>query len=58
MDLTVCVICVDENGTSECHLDVFTVDVAFACHFVVPAHSSPTHPVRVVVVVAMPVNTI
>ena len=46
MDLTVCTICGDDNGTSECHLVVFTVDVAFACHFVVPAHSSPTHPIR------------
>ena len=56
MDLIVCTICGDDHGTSECHLVVFTVDVVIACNFVVPAHSSPSHPIRVLVVLAMPVN--
>ena len=29
-------ICGFENGTNGCNLAVFDVDVAFACHFVVP----------------------
>ena len=32
--------CEKYNGTDECHLAVFSVDVAFACHFVAPHHHS------------------
>ena len=34
MDLAVCRICGSENGTSVHYSGVFSVDVAFACHFV------------------------
>ena len=33
MDLAICVICGGESGTNGCHLAVFTVDIAFAHHF-------------------------
>ena len=36
-------ICGGENGTSGCHLTVFTVNVAFAHHFVA-THPSTTLP--------------
>ena len=34
IELLLCMICGFENGTNGCHLAVFGVDVAFACHFV------------------------
>ena len=42
--------CGGENGINGSHLAVFSEDVAFTCHFVVPAH-----PIGVLVVLAMPV---
>ena len=47
MDLLLCVICRGGNGTNGCHLAVFSLDVAFSCHFVtlvathLPPHSHP-----------------
>ena len=34
-------ICGDENDSNGCHLAVFSVDIAFACQFVVTHPSSP-----------------
>ena len=36
-------VCGGENGTNGCHLAVFSVNVAFACHFMA-THSPPTLP--------------
>ena len=38
MHLAVCVICGTETGTKGPYLAVFSVDVAFACHFMAPHH--------------------
>ena len=43
-------ICGGENGTVGCHVAGFSEDVAFARHFVA------THPIGVLVVLAMPVT--
>ena len=32
----IAMVCGGENGTNGCHLAVFSVDIAFACYFVVP----------------------
>ena len=42
-----------ENGTNGYHLAVFSVDVAFACHFVATHHPLLSHPIGVLVVLAM-----
>ena len=47
-------ICGGKNGTNGCHLDVFSVDIAFFHHFVVTCLSP--HPIRVLMVLAMPVK--
>ena len=49
MDL-LCVICRGANDTSECHLAVFSKDMAFACHFVATRPPPPSHPLGVLVV--------
>ena len=54
MGLLLSVICRDENGTNRCHLDVFDVDVTFACDFVANVGVL----VGVLVVMVMPVETI
>ena len=49
-------ICGGENGTNGCHLAGFSEDVAFAHHFVATRLPPPSHPVGVLVVLAMPVK--
>ena len=36
-------VAIGENGTNGCHLAVFSLDVAFACHFMA-THLPPTFP--------------
>ena len=48
--------CGGENATNGSHLAVFSEDIAFACHFVAPCPSPPSHPIGVLVVLAMPVK--
>ena len=48
-------ICGDENDTNGCHLAGFSEHVAFASHFVA-THPPPSHPVAVLLVLAMPVK--
>ena len=36
MDLATLYECVGRNGTNGCHLSVFSVDIAFVCHFAAP----------------------
>ena len=62
-------VCITQNGkqTADCEsphdwlmslpmdLAVFSKDVAFACHFVVP-RPQPSHPIGVLVVLTMPVK--
>ena len=45
MDLDLCVICRDENGTNGYCLAVSSVDIALSCHFVAlhPPPILPTH---------------
>ena len=55
MDLAVYVICRVENGTYGHNLAVFSINVAFACHFVAP--TIPTlHHYRSVCMLSIPVN--
>ena len=49
-------ICGGENGTNGCHLAVFSVEVALACHFVAAYPSPSSQPLEVLVVLAMPVK--
>ena len=58
MDLAALCDMWSENGTSECHLAVFSVDVALACHCMVPHHSPPFTSIGVLVVLTMPVKSI
>ena len=56
MDVASCFVWYVElkNGTNGHHLAVFSVDIAFACHFVAPP---PTFtPIGVLMVLAMPVK--
>ena len=46
------VISVTENGTSRYHLVVFSIDMAFACHFVDPHYLPLSIPKGVLAVVA------
>ena len=58
MDIDVDVICGAESSTNECHLAVFSVDVAFfpvLCGYPPPPFSFP---IAVIVVLAMPVNKV
>ena len=48
--------CGGENGTNGSHSTIFSEDVAFAHHFVVPLSPPPSHPIRVLVAMAMPVK--
>ena len=43
MELALCVICGGENDTNVCQLAIFSIDVAFACHFMA-THPSPILP--------------
>ena len=45
--------CGDENGTNGCYLAIFSEDVAFARHFVASHLPPPSHPVGVLLVLAM-----
>ena len=45
-----------ENDTKGCHLAGFGEDIAFACHFVATHPPPPSHPVGVLLVLAMSVN--
>ena len=56
MDLAACAICGGENGTNGCHLAGFSEDVTFACHFVATCQPPPSHPIGVLLVLAMPVK--
>ena len=58
MDLAACVTCGDENDPNGRHLAVFSEDIAFACHFVAPRPPPTSHPIGVLMVMAMPVKTI
>ena len=49
-------ICEGENGTNECHLVIFSVNIAFARHFVAIHPPLTLPPYRSVVVLAMPVK--
>ena len=51
-------ICGDENGTNECHLAAFSVDIALACHFMAShhLHSPPSVPIGVLVVLGTSVK--
>ena len=51
MDLAALWICGGKNCTNGCHLTGFSEDIDFACHFV-----APSHPVGVLVVLAIPVK--
>ena len=53
LDLAICGV---ENGINECHLTVFSVDVAFTCHFVALHHPQHSTPIGVLVVLSLPVN--
>ena len=44
------------NGTNGCHLTAFSLNVAFAHHFVVTHPPPPSHPIEVLVVLAIPVK--
>ena len=45
IDIVLCVMCGADNGTNLCHFTVFSMDVAFAHHFVAPyIHPSTLHP--------------
>ena len=48
--------CGGENGTNGSHFRVFSEDVAFAHHFVATRLPPPSHPIGVLVVLAMPVK--
>ena len=57
MNLTIdCVIYGSENGTNGCHLALFSVDVAFTYHLVASHHPLLSNPIRVLVVLAMPLQ--
>ena len=56
MDLAALCDCGGENGTNGCHLGGFSVDVAFACHFVATRLPPPSHPIGVLLVLATPVK--
>ena len=56
MDLAAYVTRGGENGTSGCHLAVFSKDIAFTCHLVAPRLPPPSHPIGVLVVLAAPVK--
>ena len=47
-------ICGGENGTSGSHLAVFSEDLAFSSHFMVPRPPPISHPIGVLVVLATP----
>ena len=51
-----CVTCGGENGTNGSHLAAFSEDVAFAHHFVAPRLPPLSHPIGVLVVLAMPMK--
>ena len=51
-------VCGIKNGTNGCHLAVFSVDVAFACHFVGSHPPPPSRPIGVLPVLAMSVKSI
>ena len=56
MDLAACMTCGGENDTNGSHLAVFSEDIAFA-HHLVAFHPPPSsHPIGVLVVLAMPVK--
>ena len=42
-----------KNGTNGHHLAVFSVEVAFACHFIATSQPPSSHPIGVPVVLAM-----
>ena len=44
------------NDTNGIHLAVFSVDMAFSLHFVAPHPSPPSRPIKLLVVLAMPVT--
>ena len=48
--------CGGENGTNGSHFPVFSEDVVFARHFMALRPPPPSHPIGVLVVLAMPVN--
>ena len=49
-------ICGGENDTNGCHLAGFGEDVVFACHFMATHPPPPSHPVGVLLVLAIPVK--
>ena len=49
-------ICGGENGPNGCHLAGFSEDGAFARHFVATRPPPPSHPVGVLLILAMPVK--
>ena len=48
-------ICGGENCASGCHLAVLSIDAAFNYHYMA-AHPLPSHPIGVLVVLAIPVK--
>ena len=56
MDWLLCVTCGGENGTNGSHFPVFSEDVTFAYHFMATCPPPPSHPVGVLLVLAMPVK--
>ena len=48
----------EENGTNESHFPVFSDDIDFSHHFVAPRPPPPSHPIGMLVVLAMPVKII
>ena len=51
-------MCGGDNGTNGCRLAVFTVDVAFACHFMATHPHPLPHPIAVLVVLAILVKNL
>ena len=56
MNLAALVTCGGENGNKGCHLAYFNVDIGFAFYFVATYPLPPSHPIGVLVVLAMPVK--